>query len=670
MGRHEPSLPNRPEKIRIDTARLNLAIAGIACLTALISTAGCGPAEDDEDNVEVATVAFEVSSQQRTTPAETSAPRDLTKLVAGSKVSLAITVTVRGRGIPTGGGLGLAVHHAASWTAFASPNPARIHAEGPAGVRLECEWKTRPQTNDWLGMEPLRYPYRRPPTPAHPDQHDRLYNHVVLATVRGRGLLPGEKVVFRVGTERNPVELPPFQDRLHEIRVLADEDGDGKYDSVRDAVRFDIVPDRPDHLAVYVPSVIRRGDEFPVKVVAEDRLNNPIDGWESGLLLSLGGRPEAPFSGTLRCPDSFESRRLEVTVRAAEGDLRGTSDPALIVEADFPYRLYWGDLHGHTQYSDGLAESYEEYFRFGRDLAALDVCAASDHGMWGLQSNLDVVRSFNEPGKFVTFPSWEWGGSPDDAGDRNPVYASEEDVRPIRGTSLEEFYSSMRKAHGDSESLRVITGPHHFTYSDGKGGWPFETWNPEFERFVEVYSAHGMGDTLDNPRRLAGASIEKKYMQEGLAKGLRFAVIANSDTHDSHPGRSLFDVYREGGLTGFWATDLRREAVWDALVSRRTTAAVWNRPVIVFTVNGQWMGSDITTPDAPRLRYTVLARQSDFEVQLLRNGRIVREDRPVDGIVDVDWTDTEGPPSAWYLVRLTAPDERWAWSSPVWVTRR
>ena len=56
-----------------------------------------------------------------------------------------------------------------------------------------------------------------------------------------------------------------------------------------------------------------------------------------------------------------------------------TTNP-MLVSADGP-RVYWGDLHGHSNYSDGSGVP-EEYFTYARDVSALDVAALTDHDHW------------------------------------------------------------------------------------------------------------------------------------------------------------------------------------------------------------------------------------------------------------------------------------------------
>ncbi|MDI6739361.1 MAG: hypothetical protein QME74_03245, partial [Candidatus Edwardsbacteria bacterium] len=77
---------------------------------------------------------------------------------------------------------------------------------------------------------------------------------------------------------------------------------------------------------------------------------------------------------------------------------------------------YWGDMHGHTDMSDGTGSVFD-YFRYCRDSSQLDFAAVTDHDYWDMYINLNAfewsevqqaAHAFNQDGRFVTFPGWEW----------------------------------------------------------------------------------------------------------------------------------------------------------------------------------------------------------------------------------------------------------------------
>lgn len=97
------------------------------------------------------------------------------------------------------------------------------------------------------------------------------------------------------------------------------------------------------------------------------------------------------------------------------------------VEAFYPeanrYRLLFGDLHGHTNLSDGRVD-VDTFFRNLRDLAKVDFCALSDHDhggvgrapLWTIDPDTGLSKwditlkkadEYNVPGRFTTLPAYE-----------------------------------------------------------------------------------------------------------------------------------------------------------------------------------------------------------------------------------------------------------------------
>ncbi len=54
--------------------------------------------------------------------------------------------------------------------------------------------------------------------------------------------------------------------------------------------------------------------------------------------------------------------------------LTAETNPILVLESADQYGRFWADLHGQSEETIGT-NSVDDYFRFGRDLAFLDICA-------------------------------------------------------------------------------------------------------------------------------------------------------------------------------------------------------------------------------------------------------------------------------------------------------
>jgi hypothetical protein len=122
--------------------------------------------------------------------------------------------------------------------------------------------------------------------------------------------------------------------------------------------------------------------------------------------------------------------------------LAGDRTPANILDDLYAgLQLYWGDLHGHTAYSDGYGAP-KLFYDYG-GIKNLDFCGVSDHSEWinYFQGTLPMadgspvplwkglVQEVNNryvPGRFVTFPGYEYTN--DQYGHRTIVFANPDQV--------------------------------------------------------------------------------------------------------------------------------------------------------------------------------------------------------------------------------------------------
>ena len=108
----------------------------------------------------------------------------------------------------------------------------------------------------------------------------------------------------------------------------------------------------------------------------------------------------------------------------------------LRVVTSAPLRRYWADLHGQSGETIGMGTA-EEYFRYARDKAFIDMVGHQGNdfqitdAFWKKLNEL--TAQFDQPGKFVCLPGYEWSGNTGMGGDRNMFFRHE--GRPIRRSS-------------------------------------------------------------------------------------------------------------------------------------------------------------------------------------------------------------------------------------------
>ena len=158
-------------------------------------------------------------------------------------------------------------------------------------------------------------------------------------------------------------------------------------------------------------------------------------------------------------------------------------------------------------------------------------------------------------------------------------------------------------------------------------------------------------------------------MQAGLADGLRFGVIATSDNHDSHPGRSTQQGAYPGGLVAFRAKELTREDIWDALHNYQVYATSMDRIYMDFSINGAWMGSELTSSDPVHIHYEIIGQTQNFKVSLIRNNEAIRTDNISNGAMVIDFDDLPTIEKNFYYLRVEQDNGERAWSTPIWINR-
>jgi hypothetical protein len=209
--------------------------------------------------------------------------------------------------------------------------------------------------------------------------------------------------------------------------------------------------------------------------------------------------------------------------------------------------------------------------------------------------------------------------------------------------------------------------PHHTGYARGRRGANWTVHAPRLERNVEVFSLHGCSE---EPRPSCfplnniwmGSNVPGGSVQDALARGYHLGIVGGSDGHRPH------DPFV---LTGVYATELTREALWDGLYHRRTIATTGARRIpLEFRMDGEWQGSLLTLDTLPTFSIRAEGTAPIARVDLVSNGEVVRtwtgtgQDFAAEGRIAA----TPERPDNYYYVRVLQTDGNLAWSSPIWVS--
>jgi hypothetical protein len=493
--------------------------------------------------------------------------------------------------------------------------------------------------------------------------------------IRGRALRAGERVRIVYGAGPRRARADRYAERGSRLWVAVDGDGDGVRGLLAGSPAVDVAPGPPRTLVLAAPSVVRPGESARLHVSVLDAVGNAGVRVQGEVALSAAGAdlrlPETIRLGASdRGMGTVELTALrEGTVRvegAGPGGLRGESNP-VVVSSSLP-RVYWGDLHGHSGLSDGTGTP-EDYFRYARDVAGLDVAALTDHDHWGLEPLArsprlwDEIRgrvsAFHAPGRFVTLLGYEWTSWLH--GHRHVLYFGDEGR--VLSSVLPE-YESPPQLWAALRGEPALTIAHHTAGGPIATNWEIPP-DPELEPVTEVASVHGSSEAPDSPHVIYDP-VAGHFARDALDRGYRLGFVGSGDSHDGHPGLAHL-ASGKGGLVAIFAGELSREAVLEALRARRVYATNGPRILLHATLDGAPMGAALPArPNGPRaLEVAVVAPASLDRVDVVRSGRVVRTFAAA-GARELRFTEAlAGLAKGEYVyVRAVQEDGGAAWSSP------
>ncbi|MFW5786579.1 MAG: DUF3604 domain-containing protein, partial [bacterium] len=239
-------------------------------------------------------------------------------------------------------------------------------------------------------------------------------------------------------------------------------------------------------------------------------------------------------------------------------------------------RLDFVSVTGHAHWPD-MPERNE---RIGHIIDFHEKGFAKLRGNWN--RSLAVLAEAAEEGRFLTFPGFEVHGSRD--GDRAVVYRDAEGEL-LYPEGIPELQETLARMAGEGRPALAL--PHHIGYHQGARGINWDSFDERVSPVVEVFSMHGAAETTEGPLPFLhsmGPADRRSTVQYGLSQGHTFGFVADTDHHSAHPGS-----YGHG-MTGLWATELSREAIWQALFSRRTYALTGDRMLLDYAVGDTPMG--------------------------------------------------------------------------------
>ena len=384
--------------------------------------------------------------------------------------------------------------------------------------------------------------------------------------------------------------------------------------------------------------------------------------------------------------------RTNVTVTVTRADGKTASFNWFFTVGQAQYQLYFGQLHSHTQYSDGAGslESALSYVKNLPDSANVQFVAFTDHSNYfdttgaanpeGALYDMSLasassqetwnsyrssVAAFNEAnaGSLVALAGFEmtWSGGPGHINTFNtPGIVSRNNTTLNNKTDyagMRAYYALLSQQEG-ADSLSQFNHPGNTfgTFGD------FAFWDPVIDsRMYMVEAGNGEGQI-----GAGGYYPSYEYYTMALDKGWHLAPTNNQDNHKGRWGNA--NDARDVILTD----DFSEQGIYDALRAMRMYATEDKNLEIGYTVNGMLLGSSLTeVPEKLNIHVTVNdpdASDSISKVEVIVNSgktAYTWDDPAV--LATGDLSVTLDPDYSYYYIRVTQGDGDLAVTAPVWV---
>jgi len=385
------------------------------------------------------------------------------------------------------------------------------------------------------------------------------------------------------------------------------------------------------------------------------------------LTVTLGRGAALTTSGTYRpgaaspTPSLVRTQSGPVPILPAPADRRAFAgdrfpdDPGL--------RVFHGQLHAHTGYSDGLLTAADAYA--AARAQGLSFFAVTDHleqlddAEWA-ETRTAAARA-QAPGTFAALYGYEWGGAPSFGGWLNHVNVIGSDERVGTWTlRMKSLYSAIGR----------LPGPHvvgQFNHPGmvkgwlGRNNWNDLAYDAAADLRMKLMMVETRSDNDEDNREGAG-------LVPALDRGWHLAPKGEEDNHIANWGRSR-------RRTGLWITEITAENVLAGLGRMATFYTDDPDASLKLVGDGEWlMGSTLYGSGPHRLTVSVehsanrVTQVTGVEIVSV-GGAVVARHAGGPAPLTADFT-VDPPHDAYFFARVTLESaETRMISAPLYVDR-
>lgn len=412
-----------------------------------------------------------------------------------------------------------------------------------------------------------------------------------------------------------------------------------------------------------------------------DAFNEPLPGPPGSVhtLTIFALVPGETYYFAIKTLDCQNVSPLSTTVPSAQA---GTT-PLPFPDRTVGLQTYFGNLHSHTSYSDGVSTPAAAY-QYARTLAPtpLDFLAVTDHNhaAGGLpmnpalyQQGLAEAAAANVDGEFVAIYGQEWGLA--SGGHVNiyesPVLFGWEAGRYDVFVALDDYiglYTAIANNPGPWGPLASLCHPGAGEFEN----YVFTNDGATVVRGIALINGPA-NSTVTDESDIGNTNFDPQFVT-ALRRGFFASPFGDQDNHAANWGAS------SQTRTAVLAAALTKDAILGAVAARQTYATQDHNAVVRLQANGWPMGSRFVAAPGAGVHFDVSVEDPDGEgtslFELYRGVPGTSDAVPVAMAPNVSHfvhRDEEAPVPGdgarrVYYLRITQADNHRMWTAPVEVT--
>jgi hypothetical protein len=465
------------------------------------------------------------------------------------------------------------------------------------------------------------------------DVFERPFGNSILLKLSEGFLAEGDIIKITMGdTSKGScgISAQSYCESEHAIKVFVDCFGTKVMEELPECIVLNVVSGPLHKVEAVIHPTVTVGEKFEILIRALDEFGNSCRDYEGEVFLTIPEFESSEYSipasvfftkndkGSKRITECiiYKEGPFHVKAKEANSVFETLSNGGTVRKVN-EYNLFWGDMHGQTNFTIGTG-SLDEYFSFARDVGGVDFTGWQgndfeiDDEKW--LSVREKTKEYNAPEKFIVFLGYEWSGVTPRGGDHNVYFLDDNEHFYPSSNGLDRKHKTDLKYNAPfvNDLYKICAGRKDVLTIPHVGGrhGNLDYYNPEFTSVIEIHSHHGTFEW---------------FAKEAMRRRIKVGFVASSDDHTCRPGLSYplgksgntltsFDV--GSGYVGVYAKSLTREGIWEALKNRRCYASDMGRIRLAVHVDSHWMGEEINCAESPEIKVSVVGSSPVDTIQL------------------------------------------------------